>query len=261
MYNSAKCGAWITQKKNRKSIKNGNIYLPNSSEFEIELFNPTKVTVLAKITMNGINATRGGMILKPGQRIYLDCFVESKKKFTFNTYDVSGNDAEVAQAIADNGTISVSFYDEDTMKYNYNNYGNWQVFTTPTVWYSSDNIGSGTPRSLYSSTVGGTNMDGILRSSTITTSSVSMDSVSLGMDNTEDKSVETGRIEGGKKSDQDFDLVDMDFNSFAHTTIKYTILPESRKPVEPKELAIYCTQCGRKAKKNDNFCASCGNKI
>ena len=46
------------------------VFLKDGSEFEIELFNPLQVTVLAKIKLNGEWINGGGLILKPGQRVF-----------------------------------------------------------------------------------------------------------------------------------------------------------------------------------------------
>jgi len=50
-------GAWITNStdKGRKSIKNGKVYLKDSEEFQIELFNPLTECVLAEIKLNGLS--------------------------------------------------------------------------------------------------------------------------------------------------------------------------------------------------------------
>ncbi len=59
----AKPGAWIVvnnQKdkinpsdRGRKSIKNGNVYLKDGQEFEVELYNPLTDCVLCDLKLNG----------------------------------------------------------------------------------------------------------------------------------------------------------------------------------------------------------------
>ncbi|MFM7978380.1 MAG: hypothetical protein ACKPKO_03610, partial [Candidatus Fonsibacter sp.] len=75
--------AWIVSPndKGRKSIKNGKVFLNDGDEFEIELFNPLTECVLADIKLNGQSISKTGLVLKPGQRFYLDCFIDDKKKF------------------------------------------------------------------------------------------------------------------------------------------------------------------------------------
>ena len=108
---SSKPGAWIVSSKDRgrKSIKKSKVFLKNEEEFEIELFNPLNDCVLADIKLNGNSISKTGLVIKPGQRVYLDCFIDDKKKFVFNTYDV-GNNLESIKAIENNGLLEVFFY-------------------------------------------------------------------------------------------------------------------------------------------------------
>ena len=60
---------------------------------------------------------------------------------------------------------------------------------------------------------------------------------------------ETGRIEAGSTSNQEFDNVNMDFEYFPFVTEKIKILPISQKPFTTNDLhKIYCPECGRKLK-------------
>lgn len=86
-------------------------YLQKGQEFQIELFNPTTETVLAKITLNGNVISQGGLVLNPGQRVFLDRYLDVAKKFLFDTYEVA-NTQEVKEAIANNGDFKVEFYRE-----------------------------------------------------------------------------------------------------------------------------------------------------
>ena len=87
------------------------IYLSKQTEFQIELFNPTTDTVLAKITLNGNVISQGGLVLNPGQRVFLDRYLDVAKKFLFDTYEVA-NTQEVKEAIVNNGDFKVEFYRE-----------------------------------------------------------------------------------------------------------------------------------------------------
>jgi hypothetical protein len=87
------------------------VYLSKQTEFQIELFNPTTDTILAKITLNGNEISQGGLVLNPGQRVFLDRYLDVAKKFMFDTYEVS-NTQEVREAIANNGDFKVQFYRE-----------------------------------------------------------------------------------------------------------------------------------------------------
>src|SRR6185369_9879640 len=73
-------------------------YLTNGQEFQIELFNPTTDTILAKIQLNGKYISQGGLVLRPGERVFLERYIDVAKKFLFETYEVA-NTSEVKQAI------------------------------------------------------------------------------------------------------------------------------------------------------------------
>ena len=87
------------------------VYLSKQTEFQIELFNPTTESVLAKITLNGNVISQGGLVLNPGQRVFLDRYLDVAKKFLFDTYEVA-NTQEVKEAIINNGDFKVQFYRE-----------------------------------------------------------------------------------------------------------------------------------------------------
>lgn len=87
------------------------IYLSKQTEFQIELFNPTTDVVLAKITLNGNSISQGGLVLNPGQRVFLERYLDVAKKFLFDTYEVS-NTNEVKKAIENNGDFKVEFFRE-----------------------------------------------------------------------------------------------------------------------------------------------------
>jgi hypothetical protein len=93
------------------------IYLSKQTEFQIELFNPTTDVVLAKITLNGNPISQGGLVLNPGQRVFLERYLDVAKKFLFDTYEVA-NTKEVQKAIENNGDFKVEFFRERTPYHN-----------------------------------------------------------------------------------------------------------------------------------------------
>ena len=249
--------AWVVNPgdKGRKAIKsNSKVYLEDGQNFEIELYNPLTESVLADIKVNGSSVSKSGLVLRPGERFYLDCFIDDKKKFVFNTYEVENTD-QSKEAIQKNGIVEVFFYKEETIDLK-----NWRDRFQPTIerhyypvyypwyrpqpWYPSIWYGStGTTISTFG---GGTLNDGIIGSTTTTnayysntnlnnasftnTSSYATNNVSFS------NSVETGRVEKGEASDQKFESVDMDFQKYHISSVIYQILPESQKPVETKEI-------------------------
>jgi hypothetical protein len=245
----SKPNAWIvsTKDRGRKSIKGGKVFLNNEEEFEIELFNPLTVSVLADIKLNGQSISKTGLVIKPGQRVYLDCFIDDRKKFKFSTYEIEAN-SESINATQNNGLLEVFFYKEDVITldnwqrrfdriivekhYPYNPYP-WynQPWYNPNV-YCGTTIGTSgisTNTALYSSN----NNIGCSY-----TSNVDLSNLNIGgsLEMTPINSIETGRVEKGEKSKQKFTEVDIEFekNYIASTIIQ--ILPESRKPAEVKDI-------------------------
>jgi hypothetical protein len=107
--------AFVT--KNRQRIKQYNgttVYLNNGDEFEIELFNPTVNKVMAKIDLNG-TSIGPGVVLRPGERVFLERYLNEAKKFLYSIYEVDGNNPDVQRAIANNGDVAIKFYCEYIM--------------------------------------------------------------------------------------------------------------------------------------------------
>jgi len=105
------------------------IYLKNGSEFEIELFNPLQETILAEISLNNNEIAGGGLVLRPGERIFLERYLTEDKKFKFDVYQVDNSEA-VQRAIANNGLVTIKFYRE---KRNLHIRTPW----TTTTWYNA----------------------------------------------------------------------------------------------------------------------------
>jgi hypothetical protein len=245
--------AVITTKKGRLKSYGNKVYLNNGTQFEIELFNPKTTPVLAKIKLNGSYISSAGLILKPGQRVFLERFIDVDKKFKFETYDVE-NSAEANAAIANNGLVEVEFYDEQVWQQPY-----WYGGSSLTInsgsgtWYngnpSTTTIGN---TALYSSSTSGV---GLVNCSSTFTSSVDMSAQPK-------ESKETGRVEQGAKSDQKMETGYGNFNSWTSSTIKWHILPTSQKPVEVSEIRNYCPSCRTRIKKSSwKFCPSCGENL
>ena len=78
-----------------------------------------------------------------------------------------------------------------------------------------------------------------------------------------DRFKETGRIEKGSDSKQEFESVDMNFNSFPSNYSTWRILPLSEKPLTATEVNItHCSNCGTKIKKSSwKFCPQCGKQM
>jgi hypothetical protein len=249
-----KPSAWIVtpNDKGRKSIKSGKVFLKDKEEFEIELFNPLTVSVLSDIKLNGQSISKTGLVVKPGQRVYLDCFIDDKKKFVFSTYEIE-NSGEALDATQNNGVLEVFFYKEDVITLD-----NWQrrfdrVIVekwypyNPYPWYNPSRIYCGTGTITYSGTtltnglIGGTTTTNVYNSSNSIncsyTSQVDLPNLNVA-GSLSTNSIETGRVEKGEKSKQKFTDVDMDFEKHYIASTIIQILPESRKPAEIKNVKI-----------------------
>ena len=260
---NAKPGAWIVSPKDRgrKQIKSGKVFLKDGDEFEVELFNPLTVSVLADIKLNGQSISKTGLVIKPGQRVYLDCFIDDRKKFKFSTYEIE-NSGEALDATQNNGVLEVFFYKEDVITLD-----NWQrkfdrVIVekyypyNPYPWYNPHRVycGSGTityggttlttngnPFNINASNglIGGTTTTNVYNSSSNIncsyTSHVDLPNLNVA-GSLSTNSIETGRVEKGEKSKQKFTEVDMEFEKHYIASTIIQILPESRKPAEVKQM-------------------------
>jgi len=252
--------SFITKSKQRLKQHTDTVYLNDGDEFEVELFNPTHNKVLAKIEMNG-NSIGNGIILRPGERIFLERYLDEAKKFLFETYVVNGNNEEVKQAIANNGDVVVKFYNEDTLPgrtfYGGNtltiNNPSWNVnHTTPFTYTTHNTLGGNSIPTHGTFTTTSTNA---FYNSSLTSNTSTFTTNSL-------RSLETGRVEKGSDSDQSFTYDNTSFNSYPFATNWWKIKPQSTKPLVREDLVTYCTECGSKRKKDTHkFCPHCGTKF
>jgi hypothetical protein len=126
--------AVIAVNKSRIKLYNKNTdsptyYLQKGQEFEIELFNPTQETILAKIILNNKPLSQGGLVLRPGERVFVERYLDVPKKFLFDTYEVSDS-KEVQKAIEKNGDFKVQFFKEQIRNTININTGTFRGFTT-----------------------------------------------------------------------------------------------------------------------------------
>jgi hypothetical protein len=283
MYYQTKTGtpcAYITKDRKRLKQFGQTVYLNNGDEFQLELFNPSSTTVLAKIKLDGSYISGGGIVLKPGQRVYLERYLDDPRKFKFETYEVDGTSNEVLDAISGNGDVVIDFFDEYKQPvwnnnityggsfggpihtYNSNplniNAGYVNGQTTTNINYSSTNTaGVSFTTTSMSNTFEGPNKRGVLRS--LKSKPNSRSEVTMDMLSTD--SIETGRVEKGGKSDQSFKTVDKTFNHYACSTSIWKILPVSQQVFEKQDLKVYCGNCGTKKRRDSHlFCPHCGEK-
>lgn len=249
---SKKPTAHITKSKSRLKAYGQTVYLKDGSNFEIEVFNPKTISVLAKIKINGTFISEAGLIIKPGQRVFLERFIDDAKKFVFNTYEVE-NSKEAKAAISENGHIEVIFYDQTVHNYLISNYPSQPVyFNSCNSSGQSPFVGGTTTVSNYANTTfTASNSNPVLGSSSLNSN---VEYASMIND-----SIETGRVEKGQKSSQEFKNSSAEFDYFSCATSNWQILPESKRPIESGEIRTYCTGCGTRTKKSTwKFCPNCG---
>jgi hypothetical protein len=261
----------ISTKKNRLKNYDGNVYLEDGQEFEIELFNPSKTQVLAVIKLNGERISQSGIIVRPGERIWLERYLDKNNRFKFETYQV-GTSKEVQEAIANNGSVEVEFFNEKVWKYInpvnggiYVNQGSpWQNGTWANGFYNIN--GTLNNANLNITTTHDTFSHNCAHNSTDNAVEFSAD---LGIVNDQiykERLQETGRVAEGSKSEQEFVSIAAEFDSYACAKSTIKILPLGQKKVYSQDIkkqaaAQYCTDCGTKIKATWKFCATCGKKI
>lgn len=282
-------GAWICTNDStlnypnhgRRAVQHNKIYLKDGEEFEIELFNPMPDNVLAVISLDGKPISKTGLVLRAGQRVYLDCFYDDKKKFLFRTYSVDNSSAEVQSAIAKNGLVEIQFYKEKILNkytadsivhhhhhYNHYNYYPYRLYN-PWYWnglgmtttggyvngttttYNSGVYNSGTlTANCSSTTLGSTSSSQSAAPLSVNTDAsqfyANVNSVSFTNDSFDTTSLsytsspileETGQVDKGSKSSQEFVSIDMDFEDAILNKIQYQLLPDSKKPAEVQNVS------------------------
>lgn len=236
----------IAVNRNRLKHYGDKIYLKDKTHFEIELFNPKSIKILAKIYLNGVSISSSGIVLRPGQRVFLERWLDESKKFLFETYEVE--DTRTAkEAIVDNGKLRVEFYDEQTI--NYPSISTYVYTTGPQHW-NPPVFGGTTVNCLYSNT------------SANLTGSIGANASFINSNLQPAGSLETGRTEKGESSSQQFSSDCSDYSSWCSKSIELQILPESSKPVEAVNIRNYCSNCGTRIKHaNWKFCPSCGTQF
>ena len=290
-----------------KEYKNGNslderiVYLDNGSEFQIQIFNPHDFVVGARIYINGVSMSYM-LVLRPGERIWLERYLDKSVKFRFETYEVDA-DEETKKAIQKNGEVKVVFYKEEHKPepisiptWHPLVWNNTHTYEDPYAPKYDDLVasigGSVKLNALYGDERSATlknvdisdvhnisdkNLSFCVNDMSLTTSTAD---TSFTTDTTlnynkqlnklrrttlktsgSDK-IETGRIEEGGYSNQQFNDVYRNFEkrTFSIETIK--LLPTSQKQYNSSDLKKhYCTQCGRKINMKYKYCPYCGNKI
>ena len=245
------------------------VYLNDSEEFQIQIFNPYSYIIGVSFSFNSNDVDKSKLlVLKPGERVWLERYLESNNKFVFSTYEVGASE-EVKEAIKNNGVLNVYFYKEIKQR---------QVTITTTypniTWENNDDIYQVKTPILnnFYSTISTTSanysasstctlpLDTCLTASAVSTPLST--NIKVGTNSCiNKKSIETGRIDKGSYSNQNFKYYYGDFESWYFKKETIHILPTSQKQVSSNDLKKqYCHNCGRKLNQKFKFCPYCGAK-
>ena len=254
------------------------VYLDNNTEFQIQIFNPYSYVIGVSFEFNDeYNYNQPLLVVRPGERIWLDRYLNNESKLLFSTYEV-GNSKEVKEAIKNNGKLTIKFFKEKT-------YSNFYIpisCSENNIYYYRNNLNKLYNSTCYDNNCSANSSTTLNYCDTVCTtantaetlgiSSFSTTSATSATSATYDNydyqpikakgKIETGRIEEGSHSNQKFQNVYKDFESWPFRTEIIKLLPKSQKPIYKNDLTKhYCTNCGRKINTKFKFCPYCGAKI
>ena len=248
------------------------VYLNDGDEFQIQLFNPEKYPIAAKIHLNGEELS-DMLVLRPGERIWLERYLDQARKFKFSTYEIEDS-YEAKEAASLNGEVKVQFYRVKTPRQNgvINISSPISTIGSPISIYYNAITGGSYQEKDFSEPVSPSvpNVVNLASSDmskeTCYASSYSSDAgynfYASSTAAEPEPSIETGRVEQGGYSNQKFSYVNYDFEDWPFRTESISILPLSRKPVTASDLKKkYCSNCGRKLSPKHKFCPYCGTKV
>lgn len=259
------------------------VYLEDGDEFQFQLFNPETVEISARIYIEDTQLSHD-IVLRPGERVWIERYTDVSKKFKFVTYIVDGENAQVKKAISHNGLIKIEFFRKRTpsrltisspnITWTYLNqqsippYDYGKIYCDNNLSISNDILEYTCDNSINVLSGNATTNAGSVNTAftSISCASIAEPEYSTAVYNSDfhkdTKELETGRISEGRHSNQKFDTVNMDFEYWPFRTETIKIFPLSRKPYNSKDLRkLYCSNCGRKLNTKYKYCPYCGSKI
>lgn len=249
---------------------NNVVYLNDGDEFQIKLFNPFSFILGAKILING-ELLSNILVIKPGETIWLERYLNSDNKFKYSTYHIE--DGELSNnACKFNGEVIVKFYKECKDKKseyvsspNTNFIDNKLFETTSSQRYGSHGLTLNKSLSSQDISVSYYSHLNTLDEYNVKCANNSLENGYSTSSQDETKEYkETGIIEPGSYSYQRLNTDYRKFNTndepFVYESVK--ILPMSEKQFSSSDLhKIYCHDCRRKMKHNYKYCPFCGVKL
>ena len=162
------------------------------------------------------------IIIRPGECIWLERFLDSPRKFKFYVYEVN-NSEPVREAIANNGDIKIKFYKERSTTYfassiSVNNFGN----VLDNYNWSDNKITYKTTCSNNCQPSYSINSSGInIYTSLLTDNTVPVEYSAASYTAKAANTIETGRVEKGNHSNQNLDYVNIDFEYYPFERMIY----------------------------------------
>lgn len=237
-----------------KTYRGTDIFLNDGNEFQIKLFNPLGEKIGASISING-KKSKHLLVLNPGQETIIDRFIDDKRKMVFETYEYDSNNSAARKAVERNGLIEINFFKEFSMPL-FNETWITTTYPYPYPYYSGGT--SATPPSNFRSTTNMSSTGNVLSSTNISNTYYSQD---LEFKSSK-KMKETGIVSKGQESNQNFQSVDVTFESFPFYTLTYKLKPMSERKSYDVEVREYCTNCGYRLRNNKwQYCPKCGSKL
>lgn len=249
------------------------LYLKDEQEFELELISHFQKTIGIKIKINGSYISQSHLIMKPGERIVLDRFIDKPNKFKFSEYNLGIKGDEYTETsknfynMSEQGFIEVEAYrayqEFQIQKIN-------EPYITLGGSFGANNYNQYYNNTNYNTTITCNDLNSmnyVCGDSTISNfksfnevSNVTNEILSKSL-NIEPEMEKGGEINEGSKSQQTFEYVNTSFSTYKSYSYKFRLKPISSKPIEVSDLKKYCTECGKKANKEHKFCANCGTKL
>ena len=251
------------------------VYMNEGDEFQIMLFNPLKTVISARVYLNGTRLSND-IVLQPGQRVWLERYLDTPNKFKFTTYEVEANNEIVEAAIANNGVVKVEFFHERV-----NSHESYTIYD-PITWTASPYLFHEEYTTANGPISGHFTLSMLNTAESQNNTAESQNCIIKGfgrafnpqeisgsIENIDTKycfnsadTIETGRITEGSHSSQKFESVYKDFDYSPFKTIEKQILPMSRKPITKNDIQkVYCSACGRKLNTKYKYCPYCGEKV
>lgn len=250
------------------------VYVPFSSEYEIRLKNLNARRVVAKVSVDGKDATGAGLIIGPNQSIDLERFIANGNLIQGNKFKFIQRSEEIEKhrgIEAEDGLIRVEYHAENIVEkktiltehiHNYHNrYPKWPKNYPNYPWdYAGPIYGNflgGISKSSYDASDGGS----ILRSMNMNAAVGATGGINAMQETYND----AGITVPGALSTQQFTIGDyFPLETVGHVLVLRMKGIVSGNPVEKPitvDIKPQCVTCGKRNKATNKFCSECGTAL